>query len=166
MIGALKRVAGLVNTATEWAAGLLAMFFTGLLIVSVFSRYVFDISIVTGVEMTRIAFCWSAFLAAAAVVARGGHIRIVVGVSMLPPMGRLVIHRFVCLVIIAFGLTMTWYGYSLTMRMMPTFLPAMQVSQAWLYAALPVSGVLIVLHGLVQLFEPAPDFNPVEEHLS
>src|SRR5690606_18481401 len=104
MIKPLKKIGHILNVATEWAAGLSAMFFTALLITSVFSRYVFGTSIVASVELTRIAFCWSAFLAAAAVVARGGHIRIVVAVNALPPLGRTIMHHLVSLVIVIFGI--------------------------------------------------------------
>lgn len=163
MIKLLRRISYLTNVATEWAAGLFAIFFTAILIVSVFSRYVFNVSIVASVEMTRIAFCWSVFLAAAAVVARGGHIRVVIAISALPPLGRAIVHHFVCLLTVAFGLAMSWYGFSLAMRMNSTFLPALQISQTWLYAPLPISGLLIVLHGLVKFFEPAPRIDMIEE---
>ncbi len=119
--------------------------------ISVFSRYVFDISIVEGVELTRIAFLWSVFLAAASVAARDEHIRITFAVAGLPHGGKVAVFWIVNLIIASFGATMLWFGLNLTRGMTNTFLPTLQISQAWLYAALPVSGALILLHALAHL---------------
>lgn len=139
-----------LNRLTEVVVAALAIFFTGLLIVSVTSRYLIHVSIITSAELTRIAFCWGVFLAAATAVWRGSHIRITAFVAPLAPDDRAKLERLVPLVTAALGVAMCWYGLSMTLRTLNTYLPALQVSQAWLYAALPTSGALIVLHALAQ----------------
>jgi len=153
----------MTNRLTEAIVALLAAFFTALLIVAVFSRYVFDISIVTSVEMTRIAFVWAVFLAAASVTARGAHVRIVAGVERLPERFQMPVGKLVNAIMLAFGIAMVWYGCKLTVKMMPTTLPAMQISQAWIYAALPVSGALISLHALAAMTGDDPMMAPDPE---
>lgn len=151
---ALSQLSRVVNIGVEAAIGLLTGAFTGMLIVSVFSRYIFDISIVQSVELTRIAFLWACFLAASAVAARREHIRISFAVSRLPDTFRIVVLRLTEAGIGAFGITMIWFGTLLTLKMGQTYLPTLQISQAWLYAALPVSGALIFLHALAHLSQP------------
>lgn len=151
---ALRRASDLANRMVEPLVALLAAFFSVLLAVSVFSRYVFDISIVESAELTRIAFLWAVFLAASCVAKRRQHIRITVIVDLLPRDARVAIERIVDVLIAGFGATIVWFGAAMTLRMTATFLPTLQVSQAWLYGALPVSGALIVLHALAHLATP------------
>lgn len=154
----LIRLSDGLNRLTEPVVALLAAFFTGLLVVSVFSRYVFDVSIVEGVELTRIAFLWSVFLAAASVAARQEHVRITFAVAWLPDAARAALFYLVQAIIVGFGVAMAWFGMAMTLRMAATFLPTLQVSQAWLYAALPLSGVLIVIHAMAHMVRgPATD---------
>ncbi len=148
-------LSGHANAACEAALALLVAVFTGLVIIAVTSRYVFDLSIVTSVELTRIAFVWACFLGASVGVARGAHIRVAFIADAMPPGLRRALAVFAALTTLGFGLAMVWYGWALTERMRPTFLPTLQWSQAVLYAALPVSGALIVLHAAAHALRAA-----------
>lgn len=159
----IVRLSLALNRIVEGIVALLAAFFTGLLVVSVFSRYVFDISIVEGVELTRITFLWAVFLAASSVAARREHIRITFAVSWLSPSLQLLVLRFTELCILAFGTAMIWFGGILTLRMAPTFLPTLQISQAWLYAVLPIAGFLIVIHAIGHLTQRPDPANILRE---
>ena len=66
MIGFLRRLSDAVNRATEFILVPVVVFLTGLLIVSVFSRHIFQPPIVTSIELTRLAFVWACFLGVAA----------------------------------------------------------------------------------------------------
>lgn len=149
-------VSQLLNRVTEPVVALLAAFFTLLLMISVVSRYVFDFSIVESVELTRIAFLWSVFLAAAAVVGRNAHIRITFLTNRFAASRFGLLQRAVHLTIAGFGVLMVWQGTLLTTKMAATSLPASGISQLWLYAVLPVSGSLIVLHALCHAIDLPP----------
>src|SRR3546814_4145240 len=84
MIALFRRVSDTANRMTEFALVPIVLFFAGLLIVSVFSRYVFQLPIVTSIEMTRLAFVWACFLGVAAGVKRRTHVRMVAVVMLLP----------------------------------------------------------------------------------
>ena len=152
MIAAVRRASDLANRVTEWALVPVVLFFAGLLIVTVFSRYIFQLPIITSVEMTRLAFVWATFLGVAAGVKRGVHVRVVAFVSLL--------HGSFLL----FGLLMVWYGYFLTVQMSGTSFPPLGISQSWLYGVLPVTGALMVLHALSGLLSKEPvDLPLIEE---
>lgn len=148
MIAIVRRASAFANLITEWLLVPIVLFFAGLLIVSVFSRYVFQLPIVTSVELTRLAFVWATFLGIAAGVKRGVHVRVVAFISLLPAALRGLTLYLVHGSILAFGLLMVWQGWRLTVLMVPTTFPTLGVSQAWLYAVLPVAGALMSLHAL------------------
>lgn len=159
-----------VNLLAEAALALLAAALTALVVGAVVSRYVFDLAIVTSVELTRIAFVWACFVGAAVGVARMAHVRVSVLVDLLPRPARMATALLTAAMIFGFGFAMVWYGLGLVQRMRPTYLPTLQWSQAVLYAALPASGALIMLHALAaaadtfirgpEAVEPA---SPLEE---
>jgi len=144
---------------TDGLVATIAGGFTLLLIVAVFSRYVFDQALVTGVELTRIAFVWACFLAAANGIARQAHIRVIVLRDIAGSRMKQGVEIFVWLAILGFAAAMVWHGATLFHKVRPTFFPALQVSQAWMYAALPTAGLLMVFHALLALTgaTPPPD---------
>ena len=163
MISIIRRASAFANLVTEWLLVPIVLFFAGLLIVSVFSRYVFQLPIVTSVELTRLAFVWATFLGIAAGVKRGVHVRVIAFVSLLPAALRGLTVYLVHGSFLVFGVLMVWQGWSLTVRMIPTTFPTLGVSQAWLYGVLPVTGALMTLHALSGLLSREPiDLGPME----
>lgn len=164
MIEIIRHISDGVNRATEIVLVPIVVFLTGLLIVSVFSRYVFQLPIVTSVEMTRIAFVWACFLGVAAGVKRGVHVRVVAFVLMLPQWVRAATIYLVHGSFLIFACLMIWHGVELTVQMSVTSFPTLGISQSWLFLALPVTGALIALHSLSGILSRTPvDFDPVEE---
>lgn len=163
MIAIVRRASAFANLVTEWLLVPIVLFFAGLLIVSVFSRYIFQLPIVTSVELTRLAFVWATFLGISAGVKRGVHVRVVAFVSLLPQAVRALTPYLVHGSILLFGLLMVWQGWGLTIRMLPTTFPTLGVSQAWLYAVLPVAGALMSLHALSALLSREPVDLPSQD---
>lgn len=164
MIRFLNRMSHAVNRATELALVPIMAFLTGLLIVSVFSRYAFQLPIVNSIELTRIAFVWACFLGVAAGVKRGVHVRVVALVVLLPVRMRSVTIYLVHGSLFAFASLMIWHGVKLTVQMSVTSFPTLGISQSWLFLALPVSGSLIALHALSGLLSQTPvDLDPLVE---
>ena len=166
MIHALKRTSDAVNRATELVLVPIVGFLTLLLIVSVFSRYVFQLPIITSIEMTRLAFIWACFLGVAAGVKRGVHVRVVAGVMLLPASIQAMTIWLVHGSFLVFGAMMVWYGSRLTVQMSGTTFPTLGISQSWMFLALPVTGALMVLHALSGLLSRTPvDHEPDLESL-
>lgn len=164
MIAIIRRMSAFANWITEWLLVPIVLFFAGLLIVSVFSRYVFQLPIVSATELTRLAFVWATFLGICAGVKRGVHVRVVAFVSLFPETLRGLTVYLVHGSFLAFGLLMIWQGWGLTLRMIPTTFPTLGISQAWLYGVLPVAGALMSLHAFANLLSREPvDITPLEE---
>lgn len=164
MIAFTRRISDVANRLTELALVPLVLFFTSLLIVSVFSRYVFHIPIVTSIEMTRLAFVWACFLGAAAGTKRGAHVRVVAFVMLLPIWIRSLTISVVHSSFLIFASLMIWHGTKLTIQMSVTSFPTLGISQAWLFLVIPITGTLIALHALSGLLSQSPvDLDPIEE---
>jgi TRAP-type C4-dicarboxylate transport system permease small subunit len=163
VIASVRRASALANLVTEWLLVPVVLFFAGLLIVSVISRYVFQLPIVTSVELTRITFVWATFLGISAGVKRGVHVRVIAFVRMFPASVQGLTVYLVHGSFLAFGVLMAWQGWTLTLRMLPTTFPTLGVTQAWLYGVLPVAGALITLHAVSGLLSRDPvDLDPLE----
>lgn len=164
MIRLLARVSDGVNRATELALVPIMAFLTGLLIISVFSRYAFQLPIVHAIELTRIAFVWACFLGVAAGVKRGVHVRVVALVILLPAQLRSLTIYLVHGSFLAFASLMIWHGAKLTIQMSVTSFPTLGISQSWLFLALPATGALIAIHALSGLLSRTPvELDPPEE---
>jgi TRAP-type C4-dicarboxylate transport system permease small subunit len=168
MIAALRRLCDGANRATELLLVPIMGFFTLLLVISVISRYLFQLPIVTSIELTRIAFVWAAFLGAAVALKRGLHVRVVALVSLLPTRLQRVVPVLVHGSFLVFALLMAWHGWALATRMFITTFPTLGISQGWLYLAIPVTGALMALHATSALLgrEPAGhELEPEGSHL-
>jgi TRAP-type C4-dicarboxylate transport system permease small subunit len=126
------------------------------LLLGVFYRYVLEDSLVWNDEVASLAFTWTVFLFASALVREGGHVRVTLLVNALPGLLAECVERFIMLLIFAFGLLMLWAGWNFAE------FTAGQVSAALRYpvwlknAAVPTGGLLICFHALVLILRPAP----------
>lgn len=166
MISFFQHASDIADRITSWAIAPIVAFFTLLLILSVFSRYVFQLPIVTSVELTRLTFVWGTFLGAAAGVKGKSHVRVVAFVSLLPRGLQQQIRYLVHGAVLLFALLLVWYGLKLTTQMAGTSFPALGISQSWLFGVMPVSGVLIALHAIAALLARDPvelsEFQPTD----
>jgi TRAP-type C4-dicarboxylate transport system permease small subunit len=119
----------------------------------VFSRYVLNHSIFWSEEVGRMSLVWLAFLGASAAYKRRLHI----GIDFLVRRFPSPLHRFleatVILASLVFFAVMIWYGLAFTRFVVPQKTAALGISQAVPYTALPLSGLLFMLHGVSHLLE-------------
>ena len=117
----------------------------GLALYQVVTRFVFDAPSTWSEVITRSAMIWSVFLGVAAAFRHGAMISVDVVQNALP--GRL--GRAVILAANAASATffaiLLWQGYLMTLRVLPQKLAALEVSIAWVYAALPVGSAFILV---------------------
>lgn len=153
----LERTSALANRASEWLLVPLVVGFVAVVAWSVFTRYVLHYPIVESVELARLGFVWSSFLAIAIGARRRAHVAIVAFERRMPPAARGALRRAVHLLAAGFGVLMAVYGTRLALQVAPTSFPTLGWSQAWLYVPLAVSGALIALHALAAATGPATD---------
>jgi TRAP-type C4-dicarboxylate transport system permease small subunit len=120
----------------------------------VFSRYVMQATFKWYDEVARLCFVWIIFLGAAVAVRRRLHFRMHLLVDRFKPGARRAIERVVILTVIGFGAILVAGGLRIAPIAHRQLTDALEISQLWFFAALPVGGALMILFALPQLWRP------------
>ena len=118
-------------------------------IATVVFRFIIESSLAFPDEVIRYLFVWMIFLGSAVAFRRKMHASIGILVANLPvTIRRYAILGSTLVSGIFFGLIL-WSGYLLTL---PQISPALEVSMAWVYAAIPVGMAFLVIYALELFF--------------
>jgi TRAP-type C4-dicarboxylate transport system permease small subunit len=145
-------VSKLLSSAVEAVCLLLMVVLSVDLMLGVFSRYVLAATFTWYDEIARAAFVWVVFLGAAVGVKRGAHFRLHLVVDLLPRSFQRAAQALAWLVAIGFSAVLIQQGWAFMELGRVQTLPVSGVSKAWVYAAMPVGGVLIIVYTLPRLW--------------
>lgn len=126
-----------------------AMFALG--VATVFFRFVVESSLAFPDELIRYLFVWVMFLGSAVALRRNAHAAIGIFVDQLPDAARRVALLTASVASALFFVILVLKGGELTIRVMPQISPALEVSMAWVYAAVPVGAAFMLVY-VVELF--------------
>lgn len=113
-------------------------------------RYTTSQSIEWAEEVARYLMVWLTFLGAGPVLRYGGHIAVENLQDSLPPRAAVALRMCIAALLFAFFVFMVVFGAMYVERAQYQMTPTTQISMGWVYAAMPVGGVLLLLHfGLV-----------------
>ena len=118
----------------------------GLGIATVVFRFLLDSSLAFPDELIRYLFIWLIFLGSAVALRRNAHAAIGVLVEYLPTLLKRALVMLATLASAFFFIVLIVKGTELTMRVGPQISPALEVSMAWVYAAVPVSSVFLLVY--------------------
>jgi TRAP-type C4-dicarboxylate transport system permease small subunit len=134
------------------ATGLVIM--TAVVAWQVIGRYILSSSPSWTEQAAQVLMIWFAFLAAAAGVREGFHIRIVALEEAVGPRTRRVLQATGSLVVGACGLAMLVLGGELVLRTWSHTVPSLGIPRGLAYLGLPISGALIFVFALEKLVAP------------
>lgn len=134
-----------LRLAVEIVTVLLFSTYCAIVLLQVFFRYVLNDSLIWSEETVRFEQFWVTMLATGLCAYRRAHIRLEGFESVVPRAYRRKVEIFGDLVTIGCCACLVWYGISLVVNSIETLSPAMQLSMAWPYAAMPVGGALCIL---------------------
>lgn len=123
------------------------------LIVSVLSRYVFDIGLAWSDEAARLMFIWLVFVGFAVGVRHRANVGVEWLVDKISPRRRRILTIAQDVIIVAFSLFFTWESYETVRFSLLQRMPALDITIAWLYLSCLVAGVLMVVYGIANLVE-------------
>ncbi len=137
---------------------------------AVFMRYVMGDPLAWSDEAARFMLIWSAFLGAALGVRRGSHYGILLILKRFPP----ALHRL-ALFLIAAGMAVFMFilvriGVNLMIMANVQTSPSLELKMSWIYAAIPVSGTLMLFYLLLDMIDLATTgrtvlgVDPTAEH--
>lgn len=149
--------------AASCVAALAVMVVLG--VATVVFRFVVESSLAFPDELIRYLFVWVIFLGAAIALRRNAHAAIGILVDRLTPGWRRPVVLASTAVSGAFFLVLLTKGTELSLRVIPQISPALEVSMAWVYAAVPVSAAIMLAYTveifLRQATAPASDLGSV-----
>jgi len=142
----------LLDRAIEWLCIVLMLVLAVDLMLGVFSRYVLMSTFTWYDEVARVCFVWAVFLGAALGVKRSAHFGLHIVIDLLPPRAR----RFAALAtpvaVIGFSAVLIVQGLNFVELGWFQQTPVMGLPKAWVYAAMPMGGVLMILYSLAPLW--------------
>lgn len=109
-------------------------------------RYTTSESIEWAEEVARYLMVWLTFLGAGLVLRYGGHIAIDNLQDSVPRKAAMAIRCLISTILFAFFIYMAWVGMMYVERSQFQMTPTTQVSMAWVYSAMPIGGLLLVIH--------------------
>lgn len=123
------------------------------LLAGVFCRYVLQSPIVWSDEFAATLFLWLSMLGAVLALRRGEHMRMTALVSRLSPTARAFVDALALTLSVTVLILVLLPASDYAIGELPILSPALQISDGWRAAALPVGTALMLVVGLVRLFE-------------
>ena len=141
-----------MSTLVERVCLLLMVALVGDVFLGVWSRYVMQATFRWYDEVARLCFIWIIFLGAAVAVRRGLHFRVHLLVDRLGPAAQRLANTVATLSVIVFGAVLVAGGIRIAPIAHRQVTDALELSQLWFFAALPVGGALMILFALGHLY--------------
>ena len=135
--------------ANRWALIVLLAAMAVMIFANVALRYLTSQSIEWAEEVARHLMIWLTFLGAGPVLRYGGHIAVDSLQDGLPRAAAVALRVLIAALLLGFFGFMVWYGWLYMQRAQFQTTAATQISFAYVYAAMPVGGVLLVVHWLL-----------------
>jgi TRAP-type C4-dicarboxylate transport system permease small subunit len=145
----LKRI---LSNAVEWVCMVLMVVLSVDLFLGVFSRYVMVRTFTWYDEIARGCFVWLTLLGAAVGVKRHAHFRLQIVVDRLSPRLRQATVFLLPLVVIIFAGVLIQQGLVFLELGKFQQTPVMGLPKTWIYVAIPIGGVLMILYSLGPLW--------------
>jgi len=135
--------------ANRWVLIVLLGAMAVIIFANVSLRYLTNESIEWAEEVARHLMTWLTFLGAGPVLRYGGHIAVENLQDGLPRAVAVAVRLLIALLLLAFFGFMIWYGVLYLERTQYQTTAATQISFAYVYSAMPIGGVLLVVHWLL-----------------
>jgi TRAP-type C4-dicarboxylate transport system permease small subunit len=124
-----------------------------IIIIAVASRYIFKMPILASIELSRLLFVWSCFLAAALAYRRQAHVAITFIYDKFRPAVQKVITILIHLLILSFMGMVLYQSIIVTTLLWPSRLPMLQITQSWFYLPVPIISLIMIFYTLEFLWD-------------
>lgn len=140
------RAAPLIANIPEAIGGITMLAITLVLFAGVVWRYFFVDPLTWSDEIARLLFAWLAFVGAAVGVKRGSHSAVVFFEARMPPRWQRVMALLALASTAVMAGVLLYAGAVETAKNIGQMMPVTRLSRAWQYAAVPVSGALMLIY--------------------
>ena len=137
--------------ANRWLLIVLLAAMSLIVFANVALRYLTSSSIEWAEEVARHMMIWLTITGAGLVLRYGGHIAVDNLQDALPAPAAMAVRAVVAALLFALFVVMVWHGGSYVQRAMFQTTAATQIAFGYIYAAMPLGGVLLIVHFLLVL---------------
>ncbi len=140
-----------INKVCTYIIGFLLTVITVVLFIQVVARYVFSTGTFWSDELARYSMVWLVLVGAAVAVREKSLMNVDVLESLFPK-SRVILNIFQSITILVYSAFILYIGFGTLELVSAQRSPNMGLSMSFVYAALPVAAVLLILHAIVNLF--------------
>ena len=155
--GTIERLSNSCNRYAERLLLLLGVSMTATVILQVFCRYVLNHSLFWSEELARYLLVWLTFTGATVAYHRSMHPGVDFIFRRLERKNRDRVRRLVHLVSVIFFVVMVWYGCTFAYFIRVQTTPALSLPKWLVFAIIPISGLIFLLHGTAFLLRRSQD---------
>lgn len=143
-----------INTVLSYATGVIFAFMVCIGTYQIVTRYFFNSPSTVSEELLTYSFTWMALLASAYVFGKRDHMRMGFLADKVTGTARKVLETVIeLLVILTVGSIMVYGGFSIMNLTMTQVTASLGIPMGIIYAILPVSGILIVVYGVMNIID-------------
>jgi TRAP-type C4-dicarboxylate transport system permease small subunit len=148
----VRKAISWVEKVLEYLAMAMLLAMAGIICYQIFLRFAFNTSPSWAEEVALCLMIWFGILSIPLGVQHGLHISIEYLYRKFPVRAQYVVSRGVHLLIAGFGVFMLVCGIQLVQFMSMSTMPATKLPSSVEYIVIPISGILLVVNALEQLF--------------
>ena len=155
-----------VAKATGWLIIVMAAVMIVALVLQIIFRYVFNSSLSWSEELALFLFTWVVLLAGSIGVREHMHVRLIIIRDRFPEFGRKCFDFIAEVLAVLFGLLLLVKGwdYCVATTEQGMVSAAVRYPLQYLYMVAPISGLLIVFHGSINILHLFIDIKEEPEH--
>jgi TRAP-type C4-dicarboxylate transport system permease small subunit len=150
----VNRLCQKLSVFAKYFSGGALILMTLIITAQVFGRYVLNASPVWAEQAALLVLIWCVFIAAAAGMREGFHIRIAAVVDRLPIRLRGLTNLVSNVVVALFGVAMIFFGVELALATWHHVIPTLGIPRGFAYIPISISGLLITLFSIERQFTP------------
>lgn len=139
------RLEAITTRIALWGAICFLVIAATLAMYQVTTRFAFGRPSTWSEVITRAAMIWSVFLGVAAAFREGTMIALEIVQRSLPRWLGLALYQVSMVLTLIFFSILFWQGWAMALRVSRQTLAALDISIAWVYAALPIGSVFIMI---------------------
>lgn len=149
-----------LSTSLDWLVTRLVCFLIAGMVLSTTLQIIFRVffeALTWTEELSRYLLVWSTFFGATMAYKRGNHIAITFVVNSLRPGAARLLRILSYILSMAFFGIVTYYGWMMIKLQIFQISPALSIPMQYVYASIPVSLVIMMIHALAGLAKEIRD---------
>ncbi|MGD2268847.1 MAG: TRAP transporter small permease [Desulfobacterales bacterium] len=156
----MEKLSDFIDKVTLTTASVLLVIIAVIVNWGVFCRYVLFAPLPWSEQIPKYAMIWMGFLGASVGISRSRHIGFDILVTRLPSMMRKTITFAGHIIVLFFLVMMTIYGVSFAFAVgFSSKAPMLPIPMFYLFLAVPVGGVFMILQAVIRIFLDLKKFN-------